>query len=107
MSCRHPPTHQYFVEISPNFDDIFFLGSDTKWIYVGKSSEVEVKGIRMCKLELRRERTPLPHDVLYAPNIRRNLVFVLVLLGLGFNLNFHDSVMELYLGTTTMVLDLF
>ena len=25
---------------------------------------------------------------------------MLVLLGLGFNLNFHDSVMELYLGTT-------
>ena len=40
------------------------------------------------------------HDVLYAPDIRRNLVFMLVLLSLGFNLNFHDSVMELYLGTT-------
>ena len=25
---------------------------------------------------------------------------MLVLIGLGFNLNFHDSIMELYLGTT-------
>ena len=40
------------------------------------------------------------HDVLYAPNIRRNLVSLLALLGLGFSLNFHDLVMELYLGTT-------
>ena len=40
------------------------------------------------------------HDVLYAPDIRQNLVSVLVLIGLGFNLNFHDSIMELYLGTT-------
>ena len=54
----------------------------------------------MCKLKLHKECTIFLHDVLYALNIRRNLVFVLVLLSLGFNLNFHDSVMELYLGTT-------
>ena len=39
------------------------------------------------------------HDVLYASDIRWNLVSMLVL-GLGCYLNFHDSVMELYLGTT-------
>ena len=51
-------------------------------------------------MELCKERTSFLHNVLYAPDIRKNLVFLLVLLGLGFNLNFHDSVMELYLGIT-------
>ena len=51
-------------------------------------------------MELRRGGTLFLHDVLYASDIRRNLVSMLVLLSLGFNLNFHDSVMELYLGTT-------
>ena len=51
-------------------------------------------------MELRRGRTLFLYDVPYAPNIRQNLVFMLILLGLGFNLIFHDSVMELYLGTT-------
>ena len=54
----------------------------------------------MWKLELCRGRTLFLHDVLYAPDIRRNLVSMLVLLNLGFNLNFHDSVMDLYLGST-------
>ena len=51
-------------------------------------------------MELHRGCTLFIHDVLYASDIRRNLVSMLVLLSLGFNLNFHDSVMELYLGTT-------
>ena len=76
------------------------ISSGTRWIYVGNNSKVEVKGIRTCKLELSKGRTLFLHDVLYAPDIRRNLVSMLVLLSLGFNLIFHDSIMELYLGTT-------
>ena len=76
------------------------ISSSTRWIYVGNNSKIEVKGIKTCKLELHKGRTLFLHDVLYASNIRRNLVFVLVLLGLGFNLNFYDLVMELDLGTT-------
>ena len=37
---------------------------------------------------------------MHALEIRRNLVFVIVLFSLGFKLHFHDSVLELYLGTT-------
>ena len=77
-----------------------WISCDTRWIYVGNNFKVEVKGIGTCKLELRRGCTLFLHDVLYAPNIQWNLVFVLVLLSLGFNLNFHDLVMELDLGTT-------
>ena len=76
------------------------ISSNTRWIYVGNNSKVEVKGIRTCKLELHKGHTLFLHDVLYTSDIQRNLVSVLVLLGIGFNLNFHDSVMELYLGTT-------
>ena len=72
----------------------------TRWIYVGNNSKVEVKGIGTCKLKLSKGRTLFLHDVLYALDIRRNLVSMLVLLSLGFNLIFHDSIMELYLGTT-------
>ena len=76
------------------------ISSSTRWIYVGNNSKIKVKGIGTCKLELCRGHTLFLHDVLYVPDIRWNLVFVLVLLGLGFNLNFHDSIMKLYLGTT-------
>ena len=44
-------------------------------------------------------KTLLLHDVLFAPQIRRNLVSVLVLVNLGFNLNFHKFGVDLYLGT--------
>ena len=79
---------------------IQWISFGTRWIYVGNNFKVEVKGIGMCKLELRRGCTLFLHDVLYAPDIQWNLVSMLVLLVLGFILNFHDSVMELYLGTT-------
>ena len=76
------------------------IPSGSRWIYVGNNSRMEVKGIGTCKLDLSTGRTLFLHDVLHAPEIRRNLVFVIVLLSLGFKLHFHDSVLELYLGTT-------
>ena len=59
-----------------------------------------MKGIGTCKLDLSTGRTLFLHDVLHALEIRRNLVSVIVLLSLGFKIHFHDSVLELYLGTT-------
>ena len=76
------------------------IPSGSRWIYVGNNSRVEVKGIGTCKLDLSTGRTLFLHDVLHAPEIRQNLVSVIVLLSLGFKLHFHDSVLELYLGTT-------
>ena len=78
------------------------ISSGIRCIYVGNNFKVEVKGIRTCELELRRGGTLFLHDVLYASDIRRNLVSMLILLGLGFNLNFHDSIMELYLGNNIL-----
>lgn len=59
----------------------------TRWIYVGNNFKVEVHGIGTCQLMLC--SGSLLHDVLYAPNIRRDLVSILVLLSLGFNLSFY------------------
>ena len=69
-------------------------------LHVGNSSRVKVKGISTCKLDLSTGRTLFLHDVLHASEIRQNLVSIIVLLSLGFKLYFHDSVLELYLGTT-------
>ena len=59
------------------------ISSNTRWIYVGNNSKFEVKGIRTCKLEFCRRHTLFLHNVLYAPDIRRNLVSMLVLLEIG------------------------
>ena len=56
-----------------------------RWIYVGNNARISVKGIGTCKLVLHGGRTFLLHDILYALNIRRNLISILVLLKFGFN----------------------
>ena len=44
------------------------------------------------------DKTLFLHDVLFAPNIRRNLVFVLVLIKLDFESRFHGQGVDLVLG---------
>ena len=50
---------------------------------MGNNSRVEAKGIGTCKLQLHGGQMLYLHDVLYAPEIRRNLVSVTVLLNMG------------------------
>ena len=64
---------------------------------MGNNFRVEAKGIGTCKLTLRGIRILLLLDVLYALEIRRNLVYVPVLLELGYNLNFHGVCLEIFL----------
>lgn len=71
------------------------VSSRTRWIYVGNISKVEIKGIDTCKLELHGGRTLVIYDVLYAPEIRWNLVLVDVLLGFRFSLNFKKHLVKL------------
>ena len=54
-------------------------------VYMGNEANVEVLGIVTFKLEMRRGRTLYLHDVLYAPDIRRNLVSVISKMSLGFS----------------------
>ena len=62
----------------------------TRWLYVGNNTKVAVIGIGTCQLHMRGGKNLILHDVLYAPEIRRDLVSVLALLRLGFSLNFYD-----------------
>ena len=57
-------------------------------IKVGNGASVEVLGIGTYKLELHCGRTLLLYDVLYAPEIRRNLLSIVTLLRLGFQFIF-------------------
>ena len=57
-------------------------------IKVGIGASVEVPRIGTYKLELRGGHTLLLHDVLYAPEIRKNLLSVVTLLRLGFRFIF-------------------
>ena len=70
------------------------------WIYARNNAKVEIKGLATCKLSLRGGRDLILHDVLLAPQIRQNIIFVLFLLNFGFSLNFHDNLVKLYSGTT-------
>ena len=67
------------------------LPSGSRWLYVGNNASIEVKGIGTCKLQLRCGQTLFLYDVLYVPEIRRNLVSVISLLKFGFDVNFHDG----------------
>jgi hypothetical protein len=56
-----------------------------------------VFGIGTCKLDLQGGCTLYLHDVLYAHEVRRNLVSILALLQLGFNIVFVDCCIKIYL----------
>ena len=66
-------------------------------IYMGNNASTYMLGIGTCKLELRGGRTLYLRDVLYAPKVRRNLVSVLVLLELGFQLIFNKGCVKVFL----------
>ena len=66
------------------FADFRRSPSGTNWIYVGNNSRVNVNGINTCKLALHGGQALLLQDMLYAPDIRRNIVSVLMLLKLSF-----------------------
>ena len=61
------------------------------------NASAAVLGIGTCKLDLWEGRTLYLHDVLYAPEVRRNLVSVLVLLELGFNIIFENGCVKILL----------
>ena len=50
--------------------------------------KLEVKGIGTCKVDLCIGRSLMFPDILYTPEIRRNIVFVSILLNVCFNLLF-------------------
>ena len=64
---------------------------------MGNNASAAMLGIGTCKLELREGRTLYLHDVLYAPEGRRNLVSVLVLRELVFSIMFENGYVKILL----------
>ena len=57
-------------------------------IYMGNNTSADMLGIGNWKLIMRKGHTLYLHDVFYALEVRRNLVFVVVLVKLGFKIVF-------------------
>ena len=81
------------------FVDFRRIPKGSKRIYMGNNSSVDVLGIGTCELTFHGGRKLLLHDVLYAPEIRRSLVSVLVLLRYGLKMVFEYAGVTLYLGS--------
>ena len=73
------------------------ISKGSRCIYMGNNASAAVLGIGTCKLELRGGHTLYLHDVLYASEVRRNLVSVLVLLELGFSIMFKNGCVKILL----------
>lgn len=69
---------------------------------MGNNSKVEAKGIGICKLFMSGGRTIFLHDVLYAPDIQQNLIYVTVLLNLDYILTFKQNGLDIYLNSVLM-----
>lgn len=66
-------------------------------IKVRNGASVEVLGLGTYKLNLRDGGTIFLHNVIYAPEIRRNLLFVVTLLKLSFQIVFENIYVSFYL----------
>ena len=69
-----------------------------RWIYVGNNSRVKVKSIDTCKLTFCGGRILFLHDILYALDIWRNLIYVVVLLRLGYVFHFYGDCVDIMFG---------
>ena len=67
------------------------ISKESRSIYMGNNTSVNVLGIGTCKLLMRKDHTLYLHDVLYAPEVRQNLVSVVVLVKLDFKIVFEQD----------------
>ena len=61
------------------------------------NASADVLGIGTCKLVMRKGRTLYFHDVLYASEVQRNIVSIVVLLQLGFKIVFEKDCVNVLL----------
>ena len=71
--------------------DFHRIPKASRCIYMGNNTSVDVLGIGTCKLLMRKVRTFYLHDVLFAFEVCQNLVFVVVLVKLGFKIVFEQD----------------
>ena len=100
-------TISYWTVDSPAIDHIaqdrnrILKGSMS--IYMGNNTSTDMLGIGTCKLLMRKGHTLYLHDVLYALKVRRNLVFVVVLVKLGFQFVFEQDCVKVLLDNIVYV----
>ena len=76
--------------------DFSRIPNGSRSIYMGNNTSANVLGIGTCKLLMRKGHTLYLHDVLYVPEVRRYLVFVVVLLRLVLKLYLNKIVLRYY-----------
>ena len=64
---------------------------------MGNNTSADLLGIGTCKLLMRKGRTLYLHDVLFAPEVCWNLVFVVVLVKLGFKIEVKQDYVKVLL----------
>jgi len=82
---------------SNNLCGILLNLKGSRYIYIGNHASVVVLEIDTSKLDLQGGRTVYLHDILYALEVRQNLVYVLALLQLGFYIVFVGCCVKIYL----------
>ena len=71
--------------------DFHRIPKGSRSICMGNNTLADVLGIGTCKLLIRKGHTLYFHDILYAPEVRQNLVSVAVLVKLGFKIVFEQD----------------
>jgi len=79
------------------FVEFHRIPKGSRYINMGNNASAAVLGIGTCKLDLRGGRTLYLHDVLYALEVQRNLMSILALLQLGFNIAFIGYCVKIHL----------
>ena len=77
--------------------DFHRISKGSRSIYMGNNTSTDVLGIGTYKLIMRKGRTLYLHGVLYAPEVRRNLVSIVVLVKLGFKIVFEQDCVKVLL----------
>ena len=77
--------------------DFVRIPKGSRSIYMGNNTSVDVHGIGTCKLLMRKGRTLYLHDVLYASEVHRNLVSVVILVKFGFKIVFEQDYVKVLL----------
>ena len=73
------------------FVDFCRISKGSGSIYMGNNTSMDVLGIGTCKLLMRKGRALYLHDALYALEVLRNLISVVVLVKLGFKIVFEQD----------------
>jgi hypothetical protein len=97
----------HIVRDRTTFVEFCRIPKGSRYIYMGNNASAAVLGTGTCKLDLQGGHTLYLHDVLYTSEVRRNLVSVLPLLQLGFNITFVGCCVKIHMDNIFMVLVLY